>query len=87
MEDICHLSKRFFDSNNKKEKRFLASIHKQLSLHVCENPWFELDYGVNPHGLLAATPTDMMHLFELGVISYVIEMFFQSMTDSIKTVE
>ena len=57
---------------------------KQLSIHPVSNPWFELDYGANAHGLLAATPADMMHLFDLGILPYVIEVFFNSMTNSVK---
>ena len=84
MIHLKRLSARFFETNEKEEKEYLCAIHNQLSFYVSRNPWLNLDYGCNPHGLFAATPTDMMHLFDLGIIPYVIELFFESMTDKVK---
>ena len=82
LKHLKQVSSYFMKSNNLKEKEYLNLVAKSISMHISNNPWFDLDYGANEYGLLSATPTDMMHLFDLGIIKYVVECFIQTMTDS-----
>ena len=45
MDHLKNLSSNFFRSTNVHEKEYLTSISKQISVHICHNPWFDLDYG------------------------------------------
>jgi hypothetical protein len=48
---------------------------KATSTHFCDKALFQVDFGYNPLGVMLATPTDMMHLFESGMISRVFQSF------------
>jgi hypothetical protein len=49
--------------------------------HRCNLAFFGCDFGENPFGILLALTTDMMHLFESGVIPYLLKVFVRSMTN------
>jgi hypothetical protein len=43
-----------------------------------------MEYGANKFGITLATPTDMMHANESGLMKYVIKVFVGSMTLSVQ---
>jgi hypothetical protein len=57
---------------------------KATSTHFCDNALFRVDFGYNPLGVTLATPTDMMHLFELGTIPRVLRSLIRSMSNSVQ---
>ena len=85
MRDINILFKLATDMNSTKEERqkYLDEL-QNLSMHVVDNAFFGLDYGANKHGILLGTPSDMMHLYELGILCYVLALFVNSMTASVR---
>jgi len=56
-----------------------------ISTHVCRNAFSDRDFGANKHGITLGTPSDMMHLFELGIMKYLLGVFVSSMTTSVRT--
>jgi hypothetical protein len=57
---------------------------KAMSTHFCDNALFQVDFSYNPLGVTLATPTDMMHLFESGMIPRVLQSFVRSMSSSVQ---
>jgi hypothetical protein len=57
---------------------------KAMSTHFCDNALFQVDFSYNPLGVTLATPTDMMHLFESGMIPRVLRSFVRSMSSSVQ---
>jgi hypothetical protein len=49
------------------------------STHVCDNAFSKLDFGYNPFGITLATPSDMMQVFESGIMPRVLKCFIASM--------
>ena len=45
-------------------------LEKVFSSHVVDNAFFKLNFGPNPSGIFGATPTDLMHAFEEGLVPY-----------------
>ena len=43
-------------------------LKEVFSSHVVDNAFFKVDMGPNPAGIFGATPTDLMHAFEEGVV-------------------
>jgi hypothetical protein len=39
-----------------------------MSVHHCKNAFFNIQFSHNPFGIMLATPSDMMHLFESGIL-------------------
>jgi hypothetical protein len=56
----------------------------KMSTHVGDNILFDLEYGANKLGITLATPTDMMHACESGLIKYVDKIFVASMSLSVQ---
>ena len=42
-----------------------------------------MKYGSNPNGILSATPIDPMHLFQLGVLEYLVKVFLNTMSTGV----
>ncbi len=43
--------------------------------HLCDNVFFDMKFGHNPFGIMLVTPSDMMHLFESGIVKRVCQTF------------
>jgi hypothetical protein len=43
-----------------------------------------MKFGHNPFGITLATPSDMMHLFESGIVKRVCQMFVDSMSTNVR---
>jgi len=56
---------------------------KDTSTHFCDNAFFLIDFGSNQFGVCLATPSDMMHLFESGILKRVLHSFVGSMPTSV----
>jgi hypothetical protein len=64
-------------------QRYVTSLHK-LSTHICESAFYDVFFGANKFGICLATPCDMMHLYELGILGYCIDIFVASMTPTVR---
>jgi hypothetical protein len=51
-----------------------------MSADHCDNVFFDIKFGHNPFGITLATPLDMMHLCELGIVLHVCQIFVDSMS-------
>jgi hypothetical protein len=56
----------------------------KMSTHFGQNILFSMEYGANKFGITLATPTDMMHANECGLMKYIIKVFVGSMTLSVQ---
>jgi hypothetical protein len=62
-------------------------VQRRISKNVntfWTNILFSMEYGANKFGITLATPTDMMHANESGLMKYVIKVFVGSMTFSVQ---
>lgn len=83
--DFTELSKRALDRNLSKKERLKARNKLwSLSQHVCLNAFRDRNFGENSFGITLGSASDMMHLFELGIIKYLLMVFVCSMTDATK---
>jgi hypothetical protein len=64
-------------------KEYMA-ILDAMSDHHCDNAFFDVKFGHNPFGITLATPLDMMHLFESGIVKHVCQMFVDSMSTDVR---
>lgn len=60
-------------------QRYVRALHR-LSTHICDSAFYDVFFGENKFGICLATPVDMMHLFELGILTYVVDLFVASLT-------
>jgi Plavaka transposase len=69
----------FLDSNATRiaKKEAIKVLHK-LSQHAVLNAFNDVDLGINPRGILGATPHDLMHLFLEGILKYSTRIFCDS---------
>jgi hypothetical protein len=67
----------------KEMKEYMATLDAMLA-HHCDNAFFDIKFGHNPFGITLATPSDMMHLFELGIVKHVCQMFVDSMSTDVR---
>jgi hypothetical protein len=67
----------------KEMKEYMAALDA-MSAHRCDNAFFDIKFGHNPFGITLATPSDMMHLFELGIVKRVCQTFVDSMSTDIR---
>jgi len=67
----------------RERRRYLKAL-ADTSTHVCDNAFSKLDFGYNPFGITLATPTDMMHAFESGVLPRVLKCFVASMGTTVR---
>jgi hypothetical protein len=86
--DLESIYKKATEEGETREQKMEIKKHrdalKATSTHFCDNALFRVDFGYNPLGVTLATPTDMMHLFELGTIPRVLRSFVQSMSNSVQ---
>jgi len=53
---------------------------QKLSQHMHDNAFDSVWFGVNPNGILGASPMDLMHAFLHGLIPYVVKIVIGSFT-------
>jgi hypothetical protein len=70
-------------AREKEMKEYMAALDAILA-HHCDNAFFNMKFGHNPFGIMLATPLDMMHLFELGIIKCVCQTFVDSMSTNVR---
>jgi hypothetical protein len=61
----------------------MATLDAMLA-HHCDNVFFNIKFSHNPFGITLATPLDMMHLFESGIVKRVCQTFVDSMSTNVK---
>jgi hypothetical protein len=64
-------------------KEYMATLDA-MSAHRCDNAFFDIKFGHNPFGIMLATPLDMMHLFEMGIVKHVCQTFVDSMSTNVR---
>jgi hypothetical protein len=64
-------------------KEYMVALDAMLA-HHCENAFFDIKFGHNPFGITLTTPADMIHLFKLGIVKCVCQMFVDSMSTDIR---
>ena len=70
-------------AREKEMKEYMAALDA-MSAHHCDNAFFDIKFGHNPFGITLATPSDMMHLFKLGIVKHVCQMFVDSMSTDVR---
>jgi hypothetical protein len=70
-------------AREKEMKEYMAALDT-MSAHRCDNAFFDIKFGHNPFGITLATPSDMMHLFELGIVKRVCQTFVDSMSTNVR---
>ena len=69
------------------EKICASVLDKIFSSHVVDNAFLKLKFGNrNVSGIFGATPTDLMHAFEEGVVPYFMEVVVDPMPESQKKI-
>ena len=62
------------DVINRAQKEELNSYSQNfIPSHAFRN----IDFGANPHGIYGATPNDILHGLKLGIIPYLLEIFYE----------
>jgi hypothetical protein len=70
-------------AREKEMKEYMAALDA-MSAHRCDNAFFDIKFGHNPFGITLATPSDMMHLFESGIVKRVCQTFVDSMSTNVR---
>jgi hypothetical protein len=70
-------------AREKEMKEYMAALDA-MSAHRCDNAFFDIKFGHNPFGITLATPSDMMHLFESGIVKRVCQTFVDSMSTDVR---
>lgn len=83
MNSIQQLYSHSVDPNHSQQERnnYVKAL-LEMKQHRCNLAFFGCDFGENPFGILLALAADMMHLFEFGVIPYLLEVFIGSISIS-----
>jgi hypothetical protein len=64
-------------------KQYMATLDA-MSAHHCDNAFFDVKFGHNPFGITLTTPSNMMHLFESGIVKHVCQTFVDSVSTNIR---
>jgi hypothetical protein len=70
-------------AREKERKEYMAALDAMLA-HRCDNAFFDIKFGHNPFGIKLTTPSDMMHLFESGIVKCVCQTFVDSISTDIR---
>jgi len=83
--DLNDLYQMAVDGNIAQSQRneYSKQLHA-VSTHLCENAFSGHNFGSNRHGITLGSPSDMMHLYELGIIKYLLCVFVASMTTTVR---
>jgi hypothetical protein len=79
LPESCHQRR----AQEKEMKEYMATLDT-MSAHHCDNVFFDIKFGHNPCGITLATPSDMMHLFESGIVKRVCQTFVNSMSTNVR---
>jgi hypothetical protein len=79
LPESCHQRR----AREKEMKEYMAALDAMLA-HRCDNTFFDIKFGHNPFGIMLATPSDMMHLFELGIVKRVCQTFVDSLLTNVR---
>jgi hypothetical protein len=79
LPESCHHRR----AREKDMKEYMATLDAMLA-HRCDNAFFDIKFGHNPFGITLATPSDMMHLFESGIVKCVCQTFVDSMSTNVR---
>jgi hypothetical protein len=52
---------------------------------MCDSAFFDVFFGANKFGICLGTPCHMMHLFELEILGYIVDIFVASMTPTTRS--
>jgi hypothetical protein len=70
-------------AQEKEMKEYMAALDAMLAHHY-DNAFFDINFGHNPFGITLATPLDMVHLFESGIVKHVCQTFVDSMSTNVR---
>jgi hypothetical protein len=79
LPESCHHRRAW----EKEMKEYMATLDA-MPAHHCDNAFFNIKFGHNPFGITLATPSDMMHLFESGIVKHVCQTFVDSMSTDVR---
>ena len=72
------------ESTTAAERKKACSQLFDLSTHNVYNAFFDIDFGSNPFGIITAATPDLMHMFELGILKYILRIFIDTMPPRIR---
>ena len=72
------------DKRRKEEKKAAIKRLDMLSTHIAENAFKDTNFGYNHQGIHGATPCDLMHAFQLGIVRYVVKVVIGYLHDDSK---
>ena len=72
------------DKEKKAAKKTAIQQLEMLSTHVASNTFRETNFGYNHQGIHGATPCDLMHAFQLGIVRYVVQVVIGYLHDDSK---
>jgi hypothetical protein len=67
----------------KEMMEYMVTLDATLA-HHCDNAFFDMKFCHNPFSITLSTPSDMMHLFESGIVECVCQTFVDSMSTNIR---
>lgn len=80
-EQVAECARRLKDAKNG-IKMLRLEIRKELTAHEVENGLEAagITFGGDPRGIYGATPTDLMHAFQSGIIPYLVRLVIDGLT-------
>ena len=69
------------DTRGKELKKAAIKRLDLLSTHIVKNAFRQSNFGYNYQGIHGATPCDLMHAFQLGIVRYVVTVVIGYLTD------
>jgi hypothetical protein len=64
-------------------KEYMGTLDA-MAAHHCDNAFFDINFSHNSFGIMLTTPSDMMHLFELGIVKCVYQTFVDSISTDVR---
>jgi hypothetical protein len=64
-------------------KEYMGTLDA-MAAHRCDNAFFDINFSHNPFGITLTTPSDMMHLFKLGIVKCVYQTFVDSISTDVR---
>jgi hypothetical protein len=83
MEDEADDSAEGAITNNN-ARRQAKSYLDEIKQHEVRNAFDDVCFGGDPRGIFGATPTDLMHAFQEGVLKYAMQIIFMEMSAKTK---
>ena len=77
---FANMNNQLLDNNiDVTQKKIRKHLHS-ISQHIHENSYSDINFGCNINGINTATPVDIMHLFNEGIIKYVLETIINKLS-------